>query len=430
MESFKTKDVMEHYASALRALYGDSGREAAERIANTMEEFFRVFGMPGKPDSLRLFSAPGRTEIGGNHTDHQRGCVLAMAVDLDVIGVAAATNSNTVRIYSDAYGMDTVDLDDRAPDPAEYGRSAALVRGVAEGLRRGGFSVGGFDAVTFSQVPKGSGLSSSAAYEVLLGAIFNGLYNDGNIGAEPIAQTAQFAEKEYFGKPCGLMDQMASSVGGLVFMDFKEQDKPFLQPLEYDFNTSGYTICVVNTGGDHADLTGCYAAVTREMSAVSALFGHEVLSQVEPSDFYGRIAEVRSHCGDRAVLRAGNFFEENERVRRQREALEAGDFRAFKNLVLQSGAGSFQYLQNVVAGGDGTHQELALGLFLSEQLLRGRGAWRVHGGGFAGTIQAYVPADLAEHYRMTMESVFGAGSCHMLHERATGGCEIQKNEVK
>ena len=370
-----------------------------------------------------LFSAPGRTEIGGNHTDHQLGRVLAGAVSLETVAAVAVNGENVIRVLSEGYPLCEIALDDLAIRPEEFGTTAALIRGVAAGtgLRKG------FDAYICSTVLPGSGLSSSAAFEVLLGTIASHLSGAG-LNAVEIAQLGQKVENEYFGKPCGLMDQMASSVGGIITIDFADPAKPVIEHLELDLAALGYALCIIDSGADHADLTDEYAAIPREMKAVAAVFGKSVLREVDEDAFFARLGEVRAAAGDRAALRAMHFFADNRRVAEQVAALRSGDFDAFLRLVNESGRSSWLYLQNVVPTGATVHQELAAALALAAKLLNGRGACRVHGGGFAGTIQAFVPLDLLESFRAGMEAALGEGSCHVLSIRPEGGILLE--EVK
>ena len=413
---------IERYSGAITRLYGPGAPEQKERFQNLLRCFDEKFGA-GR--AVQLFSAPGRSEIIGNHTDHQQGCVVAAAINLDAIAAAAKSDREEIRIQSQGYPLDTVDLGSLAPDAKETGGSAALIRGMTAELKRRGYAVGGFDAYTTSQVLKGSGLSSSAAFEVLVGSILNGLYNEGRIPAQEIAMAARDVENRYFGKPSGLMDQMASAVGGLVFLDFQNPDEPVIEPIDCDFSKSGYALCVVDTGGDHTALTASYAAIAEEMKMVARQLEQPALRGVDPDVLYASLGKLRRVCGDRALLRACHFVEENERVIALRDALTAGDYRAFKQLMIQSGRSSFEYLQNVISPGNGQEQGLSLALLLSERLLAGRGAWRVHGGGFAGTILACVPEDMLELYRSEMEQVFGSGSCYVLRVRAAGTVELR-----
>ena len=388
------------------------------------QSFAACFGRPAR----FLFSAPGRTELGGNHTDHQLGRVLAGAVSVDTLAAVAPNGEGVIRVQSEGYPLCTVSLDELEIRPQEFGSTLSLIRGVAARITQLGHRVHGFDAYVTSRVLPGSGLSSSAAFEVLLGTVINSLDGCG-LSAIEIAQIGQYAENVFFGKPCGLMDQMASSVGGIVTIDFADASRPVVEPLDFDFASCGHALCIVNSGADHADLTDEYAAIPREMKAVCAVFGREHLREVDEDAFYARLREVRAAAGDRAALRAMHFFEDNRRVALQVEALKAKDFSRFLDLVNESGRSSWLYLQNVVPTGSTRHQELALSLALAARLLQGRGACRVHGGGFAGTIQAFVPLDLRDAFRSGMEAVLGEGSCQVLSIRPEGGILLEEVEA-
>ena len=367
------------------------------------------------------FSAPGRTEIGGNHTDHQRGRVLAAAVNLDTIAAVRPNGTDTIRILSKGYPMCEVNVTELEPVASEINSTPALVRGVAARFAQLGCKVGGFDAYCESTVLPGSGLSSSAAFEVLIGTIINSLFFENKATAPEVAQIGQYAENVFFGKPCGLMDQTASSVGNLVTIDFFELGNPVIKPGSFDFAACGHALCIIDTGADHADLTDEYAAVPGEMKAVAAYLGKEVLTQINEADFYAAIPEIRKACGDRAVMRAIHFYQENARVPQQVAALENGDFETFLKLVKQSGYSSYMYLQNVIPAGYKQHQDVAVALGLCEHYLCGRGAYRVHGGGFAGTVQAFVPNDLLDSFVAGIDGALGAGACHVLSIRPQGG---------
>lgn len=371
-----------------------------------------------------IFSAPGRTELGGNHTDHQLGCVLAAAVNLDTKAAVAANDKAVINVYSEGYSQISIAINDLAVHPEEKGSTAALVRGVAAGAAGTGMALRGFDAYIVSDVLVGSGLSSSAAFEVLIGTIIEFFAGAGH-DAVKVAQLGQYAENVYFGKPSGLMDQMASSVGNVVAIDFADSTAPCVQPLSFDFAATGHALCIIDSGADHADLTHEYAAIPNELKNVCAVFGKTHLREVEENEFYARLAEVRQCAGDRAVLRAIHIFNENRRVQQQTEALTAGDFDAFLRLVAESGRSSWMYLQNVIPAGSTANQQLAFALAAAEHLLAGRGACRVHGGGFAGTIQAFVPADMLDEFRTGIEAVLGSGKCHILNIRREGGCVLE-----
>ena len=383
--------------------------------------FAAAFG--GAPE--RYFSAPGRTEIGGNHTDHQRGRVLAAAVNLDTVAAVRLNGTNIIRILSQGYPLCQVDITDLTPKAEEINGTPALIRGVAARFTQLGCKVEGFDAYCESTVLPGSGLSSSAAYEVLIGTIINHLFFDAKVSQAEVAQIGQYAENVFFGKPCGLMDQTASAGGNLVTVDFFDKDHPVIQPVKFDFASCGHGLCIIDTRASHADLTDEYAAIPNEIKQVAAYFGKKVLTQIQEADFFAAIPALRSACGDRAVLRAVHFYQENARVPRQVAALETGDFEKFLGLVKESGYSSYMYLQNVIPAGYKEHQDVALALALCEHLLAGRGAYRVHGGGFAGTVQAFVPNDMLETFRTGIDAVLGEGACHVLSIRPQGGVEME-----
>ena len=372
-------------------------------------------------EQLYHFSAPGRTEISGNHTDHQHGCVLAAAVDMQTEAEVRLNGTHLILIDSEGFAPVTVDLDDLSVHESEKNTTAALVRGVAAAFQARGCKLCGFDAKVRSTVLPGSGLSSSAAFEVLIGRILNGLFFENKLSAIEIAQIGQYAENVYFGKPCGLMDQTASAVGNIIGIDFADPAHPKIQPVAFDFASCGYSLCIIDSGASHSDLTDCYAAITNELKAVCRVFGKEALRDVPEDEFYARLGEVRQAAGDRAVLRAIHVYEDNKRVRLQLRALENDNFPAFLEYVKESGDSSWMYLQNVIPEGRTAHQEVAFALALAKHLLGGHGACRVHGGGFAGTIQAFVPNEQLEEFRGGIEAVLGEGSCHVLSIRPEGG---------
>ena len=372
-----------------------------------------------------VFSAPGRTEIGGNHTDHQNGCVLAAAVDLETTAEVWLNHTDHIWIQSKGYPAFSIDLNDLSVHEDEKNTTAALVRGVAAAFAQRGAKLAGFDALVDSTVLPGSGLSSSAAFEVLIGTILNELFFEKKLTPIEIAQIGQYAENVYFGKPCGLMDQMASSVGGLVFIDFQNPEQPYVEQLGIDLEKAGYALCIIDSGADHADLTDEYAAVPREMKQVAAFFGKENLRQVPEKNFMDAIPALRGNVSDRAILRAMHIYQENRRVLWQRNTLKNGNIEEFLKLVRESGRSSWMYLQNITPTGAVAHQEMALALGMCESLLGDRGAFRVHGGGFAGTIQAYVPLGFVDGFQKSMEAVLGTGCCHMLTIRKNGGVRIQ-----
>lgn len=376
----------------------------------------------------RYFSAPGRTEIGGNHTDHQRGRVLAAAVNLDTRAAVRVNSTKTIRILSKGYPMCSVCLDDLTPRPDEINTTPALIRGVAARFRELGCPVSGFDAYCESTVLPGSGLSSSAAYEVLIGTILNGLFFENRVSQPEIAQIGQYAENVFFGKPCGLMDQTASAVGNLVTIDFFDKEHPVITPVDFDFSACGHALCIIDSRASHADLTDEYAAIPAELKAVSRYFGKEVLTEIPEDAFYAAVPALRRECGDRAVLRAIHFYQENARVPEQVDALRSGDFNRFLSLIQESGNSSWMYLQNVTPAGYTAHQDVAVALGLCQHYLHGRGASRVHGGGFAGTVQAFVPFDLLDGFRAGIDAALGQGACHVLSIRPQGGVEMAVEE--
>ena len=418
------------YDSVLKPLYSPDGNESAlvvarQRAIGIVKGFSAAFS-DAQQGGTALFSAPGRTEIGGNHTDHQHGRVLCASVNLDMMACAAPNGQNVIRIRSEGYPMLEVGLDDLLPRADEAGTSAALVRGVAARITQLGYTVGGFDACVTSDVLSGSGLSSSAAYEVLIGTILNHFFCGGELDAIEIAKIGQYAENIYFGKPCGLMDQMASSVGGVVSIDFTDTASPLVERVEFDFMEANHALCIIDTGSCHADLTEDYAEIPREMGQVAAYFGKEVLRQVPQVQFEQSVCALREVCGDRAVLRAMHFYHDDERAQREADALRRGDFEGFLTLVNESGLSSAMLLQNIYTCNEPKQQAVSLALAVGRSLLDGTGAIRVHGGGFAGTIQAFVSMDKLEVFKTGMEALLGKGACYVLRIRPVGGCVITK----
>ncbi len=403
----------------LSTLYGRRAGLQYDRIPQAIESFASLFGQ-GR--DLLLFSGPGRTEIGGNHTDHNHGSVLAGAVNLDILAVVSKNEDDTVRIYSEGHNPNMVCLDDLACMPSERGRSNALVRGLCALFVQRGYQLGGLDIYTTSDVLTGSGLSSSAAFEVLLGQIFNQLFNEGRLTPLELSILARQAENEFFGKPCGLMDQLACATGGLIGIDFSNMDNPDIQQVFCDISKSGHHLCIVNAGGSHADLTDAYASVPNDMRAVAGALGVGCLREVDEDLFWRSWNALRARVGDRPLLRAAHFFADNERVKHQMEALGDNRFDAFLSLVRASGQSSFMYLQNVYPQAD--TQGLSLALCLSDHILQSEGAFRVHGGGFAGTIQAFVPQCKLERYVQAMDGLFGDGSCQTLEIRSVGSTQL------
>ncbi len=406
----------------LRELYVNDAEPINQRnrYLNAIKEYETIWG----EGEISLFSAPGRSEISGNHTDHQHGKVLAASVNLDTIAVASKRDDNMICVMSEGLGEVVVPLDTLSASEKEKETTAALIRGVAAALQNRNYNIGGFSAYITSDVLIGAGLSSSAAFETIIGTILSYFYNDGRIGKAEIAMAGQYAENVYFGKPCGLMDQMACAVGGMVAIDFGNSVSPLLEEIKIDFNEFGYCLCITDTKGSHADLTAEYAAIPKEMKSVAGYFGKDVLAEVEEEKFYQNIPEIRKELGDRAVLRAIHFMEENKRVMRAVDALKRQNIQDFLVEIKESGASSFRYLQNVYASADVTRQSLSVALAVSDSVLKENGVARVHGGGFAGTIQAFVKNDYVEEYRNRMDAVFGTGACKILKIRKEGGVKI------
>jgi galactokinase len=405
-------------------LYGNSEevlKTQRKRYINLIESFSKSFGNK----DIMLFSSPGRTEIGGNHTDHNYGRVLAGAVNLDNIAVAAKNNSNIINIVSTGYSKFEVNLSNLSPDKNENFTSTALVRGINSKMKELGFKIGGFDCCIDGGVPKGSGLSSSACFEVLIGTIISHLFNNGKLDPVQNAIIGQYSENVFFGKPCGLMDQTACAVGGLVTIDFRDPSNPVVKKINFDFASTGFALVITDTGGNHADLNYEYASIPLEMKAVAGEFGVKVLRQITIEQILERTPEIRNEVGDRAILRAIHFQSDNQRVVDQVAALEKNDFKAFLNMVIDSGFSSFMYNQNIFPVTNVKEQGVSLALALSEIVLKGHGAWRVHGGGFAGTIQAFVPQNLLDKYVDSLEHVFGKGSCHKLFIRMKGADKVE-----
>ncbi len=399
-------------------------KKNSEFYDNRIAEVVKGFQTHYSAAEPRIFSAPGRTEIGGNHTDHQHGCVLAAAVDMDIVAAALPNGTNVIRVLSEGFAEDAVDISDLSVKEDEKNTSASLIRGVAARLTELGHPVGGFDMYAVSNVLKGSGLSSSAAYEVLLGTVMNGLFCDGALPPVEIAKIGQYAENVYFGKMCGLMDETASAVGGIVAIDFHDNANPIVQKLDFDFKDSGYALCIVDSGADHADLSDQYSAMPMEMRQVAAMLGTPVLRDADEAEFIKRIAEIRKEVGDRAVFRALHFFRENRRAQEEARLLEAGKFDEFLHMVNESGLSSLMYLQNVSVEGSVKDQEVLYALALCDILLEGKGAFRVHGGGLAGTVQAFVPQEMVPDFVEGIENMLCKGACHVISIRMAGGVEL------
>jgi len=427
----KTREEMKEYLSGaafrerMQQVYGCNAEEAQKYVARFVhitEGFAETF--ENNRNEIGLYSAPGRTEIGGNHTDHQLGCVLAGSVNLDIIAAAALNGTKEIRFFSEGYGMTVIDLKELEPKEDEKETTAALIRGMAALAAEQGYAIDGFDVYSMSSVLGGSGLSSSAAFETLTGVILNDLFCKNAFNAVQIAQMGQKAENVFFGKPCGLMDQMASSVGGFVAIDFAKKDAPVIEKVPFDFAATGHALCIIDSRSSHDDLTEDYAAIPREMKKVAAFFGKEQLRGVEIDELLDNAKGIRESCGDRAFLRAVHFVKENVRAGKEAEAGRQNDFAAFLKLVRESGYSSYMYLQNTAVSGSIENQAVNSALALADLLLDGKGAFRVHGGGFAGTIQAFVPVEMLDTFKRRIEAALGEGSCHVLTIRPVGGAVI------
>ena len=412
------------HAARLASLYccapAETASEAA-RYAVVLDGLEKTFGSHAEAG---LYSAPGRTEIGGNHTDHQHGRVLAGSVNIDMIAAAAPNDKNQLRVQSEGYDLCVIDLNDLEARKEEENTTAALLRGECAAFTQRGAKLAGLDVYISSNVPKGSGVSSSAAFEVLIGVILNDCFMTEKVSPIAIAQIGQWAENVYFGKPCGLMDQMASSVGSIITIDFASPAKPVVEPVAVDFSKAGLALCILDSGADHADLTDEYAAIPAECRAVAAVCGGEVLRDVPFETFLAKLPECRRQCGDRAVLRAFHVYADNDRVAKQVAALHDGDFGTFLSLVNESGCSSWEYLQNVIPAGYKEHQEVGVTIAAAKHLLGDKGAVRVHGGGFAGTVQAFVPVEMLDEFKAGMEAILGEGRCHVLSIRPEGGAVL------
>ncbi len=416
------------FTKTFQKLYGTSEEvllHQKQRYLDAVKKFAELYP---KRKAIRIYSAPGRTEIGGNHTDHQHGCVLAAAVNLDAIAVVAFHRDGVIRVKSEGYDAFTVNLDDLSVQSTETG-TAAIIRGIAAKFSGMGAAIGSFDMYCTSDVLSGSGISSSAAFETLIGTIIDSYYNDDKAGAVEIAKIGQFAENIYFGKKSGLMDQMVSSVGGLVSIDFYDTQNPEIERFDFDFEEHGYCLCITDTKGSHANLTDDYVAIRSEMEAVAAYFGKLYLRKVSEIAFYDAIPNLREICSDRAILRTAHFFAENSRAMQEADALKAGNIDEFLRLVNESGNSSAELLQNLYSTSQPTKQEIPLAIMMSKRLLAGTGTVRVHGGGFAGTIQAFVPLELADAYTTEMNRIFGEHACQKMRIRPVGGVEITKEEA-
>lgn len=412
------------YDNSISALYaGKDITDRRNRLLKLANDFLELYG----DLDVMLFSVPGRTELSGNHTDHNNGRVLAASVDIDIIAVAAKVEGNTVKIKSVGYREDSVDISAPSPENVRKGSSSAIIAGIADYFNRQGYVSGGFYAYTTSDVMTGSGLSSSAAFEVMCARIFSEFYNNGSISAMELAKAGKYAENEYFGKPCGLMDQAACASGGCLWMDFENSADPVTEKIDFDISKHGYSLCIVNTGGNHADLTDDYAAVPAEMRSVAALMGKNVLRSCDESDFMGRISYLRSLVGDRAIMRAMHYFAENRRVDMQKAVLRNNDIDEYLRLVKLSGDSSFKFLQNVYTNQNVEEQGISLALAVTERF---GATCRVHGGGFAGTVQAYIKTEDVEEYKRTIEAIFGEDSCNVYTIRPYGAAVVTEKEIK
>ena len=420
--SLVIKDIQNDvYNKILNDVYVDSSLipHQKERYIQAIEKFISLYG----DKDIEVYSTPGRSEVCGNHTDHQHGEVLAAAINLDIIAIVAYHDSH-IKILSDDYDIHAIEIDDLKKKEEELETSEGLIRGVCARYLELGYKIGGFEAYMTSEVLQGSGLSSSAAFEVIVGTVLSGLYNQMSIDPVTIAQVGQYSENVYFRKPCGLMDQCACSVGSLIHIDFKDNNHPIVEKVDVDFSQFEHSLCIVDVHASHADLTDDYASIPFEMKKVAEFFGKEFLRDVNEKDFYNQLPEVRKATNDRAVLRTIHLFEENKRVQKAVQALKENNFDVFKNTVKASGQSSFKYLQNIYSNHDTDNQDISIAIALSEELLKEYGVCRVHGGGFAGTIQAFVKEEFVETYKKEIEKYFGEGSCHILKVRKYGGMKV------
>ena len=426
LTEWRAKLDSEEFYNALYPLYKEKTKENIPRYAALLDRFEESFPDVAADADILLFSAPGRTEIGGNHTDHQRGRVLAASVEMDSIGAAAAVPGSVIDVRSEGFDPCQVDISDLQVREEEFNTTMSLIRGMAAGFAQRGCKVGGFCMTASSNVLPGSGISSSASFEVLLGNVINTLFFDGKEDAVEIAKLGQYAENVYFGKPSGLLDQMACSVGNLLTIDFEDKDNPLVRRLDVDFDSCGLALCIIDSGADHAGLTSEYAAIPEDLRAISGMFGKEVLREIDKDEFYRNFGKVRAEVGDRAILRAVHFYDENERVAKEAEALESGSIDEFLRLVRMSGYSSYMYLQDIVPAGRIKNQEMGVTLAMCHEILGERGAFRVHGGGFAGTAEAFVPLDMVDTFKSSIETLLGTeGCCHVINIREVGGTAIR-----
>lgn len=420
--SYVIQEIKENkYNDVLKDIYVDESliENQKNRYISAIEKFISLYD----DQEIEVYSIPGRSEVSGNHTDHQHGEVLAAAINLDIIAIVSP-QENTIKILSDDYDIQAIDIHDLEKRNEEVGTSEGLIRGVLSRYQELGYHIGGFNAFMTSDVLQGSGLSSSAAFEVAIGTILSGLYNQMSIDPVTIAQVGQYSENVYFGKPCGLMDQCACSVGSLIHIDFKDNDHPIVEKVEVDFSEFKHSLCIVDVHASHADLTDDYASIPSEMKKVAQFFGKEFLREVDEKEFYNQLPEVRKVTNDRAILRAIHLFEENKRVEKAVDSLNHHNFEIFKKVIQESGESSYKYLQNIYSNHDIEHQAVSLAIALSEMILKDQGVCRVHGGGFAGTIQAFVKDEYVNIYKQEIEKYFGEGSCHVLKVRKYGGTKV------
>ncbi len=427
---FSTKILLQKiqngdYDEAFKKLYSKEQSVCIaqrERYAQAILSFEQTYG---ECENVCIYSTPGRTEIGGNHTDHNNGIVMAAAVNLDIIAIVAKTNNDVIKVKSKGFNKeDVIELNDLSIKESEINTSASLIRGISAKIKELGGVIGGFNAYTTSDVLRGSGLSSSAAFEVIIGTILNGEYNNFSFTPVQIAQISQYAENVYFGKPSGLMDQTACSVGGAISIDFKNNENPIVESVEFDLDKYSFALCITDTKGSHANLTDEYAAIKYEMQAVANVFGKNVLREVEKSDIIKNIGKIRQEAGDRALLRALHFYEDSRRAKQMCEAVKNGDFLQFLSLILLGGHSSFEYNQNAYSIKNVKEQGVSVGLAISQDILSGKGSWRLQGGGFAGTIQAFVPKSELSVYKNAMDNIFGEGSCYVLNVRNYGAVKL------
>ena len=408
--------------SKYSSLYADLDH-ATERMIAAIESFEKNYG---EDRDIEIYSVPGRTEIIGNHTDHNHGKVMAGAINRDILAIVSKNDDNVIRFCSEGYSKDQINISDvTSPEKFRKFTSRALVAGMVNAFIEAGHAVGGYDAYSCTEVLKGSGLSSSAAFEVMIGNILNHLYNDGKVDNKEIAKYAQYSENVYFGKPCGLMDQMACAVGGFVYIDFEDNKNPIVESVDLSLSDAGYSLCIVNTGGSHAGLNEDYASVPAEMKAVAAYLGKDVLRGLTEEDILRAVPMLRKRSGDRAILRAIHFVRENDRVEQALKALKNKDLQEFYKIILASGRSSYQYLQNVYTNQNPFEQGISLALCVADGVLSGKdGAFRVHGGGFAGTIQAFVRNEDLDGFVSKMNAVFGEGAAMPLNVRPLGAVKL------